>query len=123
MSVWFVNEGGSAELTGDNFTITVWNCYESSYPGETYETQCDKINRLLAGERDLTATFSNCDGESEFTIDSDGIFRLTGGRADPPFGSSMSIFCDYESNKEELDKFMRYMLTCFDDGENDENKE
>lgn len=127
MSVWFVNESGSGKLTSDNFSITVWNIYENSYPGETYETQCDKINRLLAGERDLTATFSNYNGESQFTIDSEGTFSLTGGRADPPFGSSMSILCDYESNKEELDKFMRYMLTCYnndsDNGNEDANDE
>ena len=121
MAVKFVKCGGYAELRGDNFEMSVYGYYNNSYPGETYQTQYDRINRLLAGERDLTATFSNCNGESQFTINSSGTFELTGGQADPPFGSRIRIFCNYDDNKEELDKFMRYMLTCVDESDDEDN--
>ena len=126
MSVYFVNNGDNAELRGDTFSISVLNDYCGAYEGETYKMQCDKINRLLSGERELLSGKSNLyvsfegrDGESRFTIDSSGTFRLTGGSEGPPFGGRVSIFCDYESNKEELDKFMRYMLRCFDNDSED----
>jgi hypothetical protein len=116
MSLIFTDEGnGDGKFYDENFEICVFNYYTNSYPGETADTQHEKIRRMLAGERGLRAMFSNCDGESQFEINDEGVFILQGGQFGPTFGHTVRIICDYESNKEELDKFLNFMLKGEDD--------
>lgn len=56
--------------------------------------------------------FSNYNGESWFTIDDNNTFILHGGEwTGMCFGSSIVVKCKYSENKEEIHKFMNYMIT------------
>lgn len=92
--------------------ISVMDNYESSFPGESHKTQLDRIRKLLDGERGLRATFENHNGESDLTITEDGIFQLHGGSYGPPFGSFIILEVNYLENKEEIDKFLNFMLNA-----------
>ncbi len=120
MAIKFTKHKYNASLSNEYFKISVSNVYESSVGSETYATQCDKIKRLLNGERNLRPIFSNSNGESLFTINDKGMFILNGGEYGPPFGSNITITCDYESNKTEIDNFMKFMLTCENEDDDDD---
>ena len=93
---------GALSCEGLGFSILVTNCYDKPATGDQIETQYDKVRRLLTGERNLTPVFLIYGAPLEFTIDNSGQFRLV--------GADTKIYFDYESNKEELDKYMRFML-------------
>jgi len=92
-------------------TMSVLAIYESSYKDETNETQKNKVDRLLNGEKGIVCTYSNCNGTSEFSINDD-TFTLSGGADGPVFGSSVEIRCPYSANKSEIDNFMKFMLNA-----------
>ncbi len=54
--------------------------------------------------------FHNDEGESCFSI-KNGMFSLKGGKFGIPFGGLIKLKVNYNDNKEELDKFMNFMLT------------
>ncbi len=97
---------------GGSVTIGVSNYYENSYPNETHEDQLNKVRKFLNGESSPTAMFCNYNGESEFGINFEtDTFTLCGGQFGPTFGDSCRISCSYKKNKEEIDKFMKFMLS------------
>ena len=97
---------------GGSVTIGVSNYYNSSYPNQTHEDQLNKVWKFLNGESSPMAMFCNCNGESEFGINFEtDTFTLSGGQFGPTFGSSCRISWSYKKNKEEIDKFMKFMLS------------
>lgn len=96
---------------GGSVTIDVSNHYQSSFPNQTHEDQLNKVRKFLNGESSPMAMFCNCNGESEFGINFEtDTFTLCGGEFGPTFGGSCRISCCYKKNKEEIDKFMKFML-------------
>ena len=118
MALEFLNYGdGVANMKlhmadGGYVTIGVSNHYESSFPNQTHEDQLNKVRKLLNGEVSPMPMFCNCNGESEFGINfGTDTFTLCGGYFGPTFGDSCGISCSYKKNKEEIDKFMKFMLS------------
>lgn len=98
---------------GGCVTIGICNYYHSSYPTENKENQLNKIRKLLEGEicEGTGPIFANNNGVSSFSIDFENdIFILNGGAFGPTFGDICTISCSYKNNKNEIDKFMRFMI-------------
>lgn len=110
MCLKFEDSYGIKYLKSGGFSISVSNLYQNSYPGETKQTQTDKIIRMLNGEKDLSVMYTNCNGESEFRITNDDKFVLRGGEYGPTFGDIVKIEVSYSENKIEIDKFLKFMM-------------
>lgn len=108
-----ISEGGFTLTTpeGASMTMSVSNDYQSGYEDETKEVQFKKIKQLLKGEPSKTVIYCNRNGESEFNIDfTKDQFVLRGGEFGPSFGASVVLTCSYSKNKEQIDRFMLFLM-------------
>ena len=92
--------------------IHVSNEYINGHEDETEEEQNERIKKYLLGEgSDKTILLSNDCNESEINIDFEkDIFYLSGGEPGSSFGFECGFTCSYTENKEEIDKFLHYLL-------------
>jgi len=113
---FFNNEGGQyfeVKFGKSSFMwIHVSNEYINGHENETEEDQKERIEKYLLGEgSDKTILLSNDCNESEINIDFEkDIFYLSGGEPGPSFGFESGLTCSYSENKEEIDKFLHYLL-------------
>ena len=87
----------------------------SNVNDEQTKARCDIVRRLLAGERDISADFSNvikgeCEDGSYASITADEMFILAGGVWAAAFGGRVSICVSYSENKAAIDEFLTFML-------------
>jgi hypothetical protein len=75
------------------------------------------FRRLLAGERNLSATIANynqmVDDFSSVFI-GDDTFHLSGGAPGPTYGGGVTITVPYSENKAAIDAFLAFMLENVD---------
>ena len=92
--------------------IHVSNEYINGHEDETEEEQLERIKNYLLGKgSDKTILLSNDCNESELNINFEkDIFYLSGGEPGPSFGFESGLTCSYSENKEEIDKFLHYLL-------------
>lgn len=105
--------------TCNTFSVNVTNGCDSRDEDEEEEDEtvvatAGIVRRMLAGERGLTATYSNYiygDGadDSWFSLSVDA-FCLSGGLCGPMFGGGVSIAVSYSENKAAVDAFLTFMV-------------
>jgi hypothetical protein len=83
---------------------------------EEMERSAAVFRRLLAGERNLSATIAgfmiddDAEDNSKVSISDDDTFELVGGVDGPTFGGMVSISVPYSENKATIDAFLAFML-------------
>lgn len=84
---------------------------EIGVTGGVEGNQVVHIQALLDGNFDgKRVILSNCNGVSGFSIDSDRNFYVEGGQFGPMIGDSVSFSIPYDDHKEEVDKFLRFVI-------------
>ena len=84
--------------------------------------QIAQMQAILAGKSDgKLVVFSNYTGVSAFRVGTDNIFYFKNitykPKYKPAFGCSIEFSLSYDDHKEEIDKFIRFMIVSCEDDE------
>ena len=88
--------------------MDVSNQFQDGVVNTTYEDQCKAIQTML-DSRDAKCMFTNCIGGSVACL-ANNTFCILGGKLGPLFGTCTSFTVNYQANKDEIHKFLHFLM-------------